>query len=209
MVSASRKTTGRSQHLPVWLVYVVGFVPAVTYFYLGVNDELGADPLKVLEKALGIWALRFLIATLAVTPLRQVLGVNLLRYRRALGLLAFYYATLHLTTYIVLDQGLDWNAIWADILKRPYITVGMLSFVALVPLAITSHNAIIRWMGGARWAKLHKLIYLAASAAAIHFIMVVKSWPPEPLVYAGLIILLLAYRIMRHLNRFRSRAVAT
>ncbi len=187
--------------VPKILVYVVGFVPAVWLFYQGVNDRLGADPMRYLEQALGLWALRFLIATLAITPLRQLFSVNLLRYRRALGLLAFYYALLHLLTYMVLDQGLDWAAIGADIVKRPYITIGMATFVILVPLALTSNNGAIRRMGGQAWARLHRLVYVAAIGAALHFILVVKSWPPEPLVYATIVAALLGYRLVRSLGR--------
>lgn len=189
------------QRVPKGLVYAVGFVPAIAYFTLGFMDRLGADPLKVLERELGEWALRFLIASLAVTPLRQLVGINLLRFRRAIGLLAFYYAALHLITYVVLDQGLDWAAIWADILKRPYITIGMASFVVLVPLAITSNNASIRRLGGQAWAKLHKLVYAAAAGAALHYVLVVKSWPREPLVYAAIVAALLLYRLVRALRR--------
>jgi methionine sulfoxide reductase heme-binding subunit len=189
------------QRVPKWAVYAVGLIPALVYFSLGVADRLGADPLKVLEKTLGLWALRFLILTLMITPLRQVLGINLLRYRRAVGLLAFYYAALHLITYVVLDQGFDGSAIWADILKRPYITIGMASFLILVPLAVTSNNASIRRLGGAAWARLHKLVYLAAAGAALHFVLLVKSWPLEPLIYAAVVGGLLAYRVARVLRR--------
>jgi len=183
--------------VPKIAVYIVGFIPAFWLFYAGIDDRLGADPMRYLEQALGLWALRFLIATLAITPLRQLFNVNLLRYRRALGLLAFYYAALHLTTYLVLDQGLDIAAIVADIVKRPYITMGMATFVILVPLALTSNNAAIRRMGGQAWAKLHRLVYVAAIGAALHFLLVVKSWPPEPLVYAAIVAVLLGYRLVR------------
>jgi methionine sulfoxide reductase heme-binding subunit len=183
--------------VPKILVYIVGFIPAVWLFYAGINDQLGADPMRYLEQALGLWALRFLVATLTITPLRQLFNVNLLRYRRAIGLLCFYYAALHLTTYLVLDQGLDMAAIVADIVKRPYITIGMATFVILVPLAVTSNNAAIRRMGGQAWAKLHRLVYVAAIGAVLHFILVVKSWPPEPLVYAAIVAVLLGYRSIR------------
>jgi sulfoxide reductase heme-binding subunit YedZ len=185
--------------VPKILVYIVGFIPAVWLFYAGITDQLGADPMRYLEQALGLWALRFLIATLAITPLRQLFSINLLRYRRAIGLLAFYYAALHLITYLVLDQGLDMAAIVADIVKRPYITIGMATFVILVPLALTSNNAAIRRMGGQAWAKLHRLVYAAAIGAALHFILVVKSWPTEPLVYAAIVAVLLGYRLVRSL----------
>jgi len=183
--------------VPKILVYIVGFIPAVWLFYAGINDQIGAGPMRYLEQALGLWALRFLVATLTITPLRQLFNVNLLRYRRAIGLLCFYYAALHLTTYLVLDQGLDMAAIVADIVKRPYITIGMATFVILVPLAVTSNNAAIRRMGGQAWAKLHRLVYVAAIGAVLHFILVVKSWPPEPLVYAAIVAVLLGYRFIR------------
>src|SRR5215813_5779013 len=132
-------------------IYIVGMLPAVWTFYLGLTDQLGADPQKTLERTLGLWALRFLIAALAITPLRRLGGPSLIRYRRAIGLLGFYYAALHLTSYLVLDQGLDLAAIWADIVKRPYITIGMLAFTILVPLAVTSNGPMIRRLGAALW----------------------------------------------------------
>src|SRR5499426_2894315 len=124
-------------------IYLVGMLPAVQTFYLGIVDQLGADPQKTLERTLGLWALRFLIATLAITPLRRLGGPSLIRWRRAIGLLGFYYAAMHLGVYLVLDQGLDLAAIWADIVKRPYITIGMLAFTILVPLAVTSNGPMI------------------------------------------------------------------
>jgi len=177
-------------------IYLVGMLPAVQTFYLGIVDQLGADPQKTLERTLGLWALRFLIATLAITPLRRLGLANLIRYRRALGLLAFYYAALHLSVYIVLDQGLDPGAIWADIVKRPYITVGMLAFTILLPLAVTSNAPMIRRLGGTAWQRLHRLVYIAATAAVLHFIMLEKSWSGELILYAALIAGLLAFRLL-------------
>ncbi len=182
-------------------IYVAGMVPAVWFFYLGATDQLGADPQKTLERELGEWALRYLIACLAITPLRRLGGPNLVRYRRAVGLLAFYYASLHLSVYLLLDQGLYLAAIWADIVKRPYITVGMLAFATLVPLAVTSNGPMIRRLGGARWQRLHRLVYLAAAAGALHFIMLVKAWSVEPVIYAGLVTILLLFRLQHFLRR--------
>ena len=182
------------------LLYLVGLIPAVWTFYLGVVDRLGADPMKVLERDLGEWALRFLILGLAITPLRRLTGISLLRYRRAIGLLAFIYATLHLTVYLVLDQGLAWAAIWGDIVKRPFITVGMLAFLVLVPLAATSNSLMIRRLGGPAWQRLHRWVYLAAAAAAVHYVMVIKALPPEPLVYAAIVAVLLGYRLVVRLR---------
>ena len=182
-------------------IYIIGLMPAVWYFFLGITDQLGADPQKTLERLLGLWALRFLILSLAITPLRRLGGPNLIRYRRAVGLLAFTYASLHLTVYMVLDQALDFAAIWADIVKRPYITVGMFAFVILVPLAITSNTAMIRRLGGSAWQRLHRLVYVAAAAAAVHFVMVVKAWPPEPLIYAGIVAILLLFRLWLYVQK--------
>jgi sulfoxide reductase heme-binding subunit YedZ len=198
--SHNRKAAARQ--ISPWLIYLVGLLPAARYFYLGVIDDLGADPMKTLERFLGLWALRFLVACLAMTPLRQMAGINLLRYRRQIGLLAFFYAALHLTTYVVLDQDLDLSAILADIAKRPYILVGMTAFTLLVPLAVTSNNASVRRLGGKTWARLHKLVYVAIALGALHFVMLVKSWPLEPLVYAAIVMALLGYRLAR---RFMSK----
>lgn len=182
-------------------IYIVGMVPAIWYFWLGLNDALGADPQKTLERTLGLWALRFLIAALAISPLRRIGGPNLIRWRRAIGLLAFYYACLHLSVYMLLDQGLDWSAIWADIVKRPFITVGMLAFTLLVPLAVTSNNTMIRRLGGAAWNRLHRLVYIAAAAAVLHFVMLVKSWTPELALYVALIAGLLLFRVVMALRK--------
>jgi methionine sulfoxide reductase heme-binding subunit len=182
-------------------LYLVGMIPAAWTLCLGIMDRLGADPMKALENELGIWALRFLIAGLAITPLRQLTGVSLLRYRRAIGLLAFFYVCLHLLTYLALDQAFDLAAIWADIVKRPFSTVGMGAFLILVPLAITSNNAVIRRLPSGVWQRLHRWVYAAAAAAAVHFVMVVKAWPIEPLIYAALVALLLGYRLAAHLRR--------
>lgn len=180
---------------PRWPLYFLGAVPGTWIFWLALNDQLGADPVKTLEHLLGLWALRFLIAALAVTPVRRFGGPSFIRFRRALGLLAFFYACAHLSAYLLFDQGLDAHAIAKDILKRPYITIGMFAFAILVPLAITSNNAMIKRMGAAAWQKLHRWVYLAAAAAAVHFVMVVKSWPAEPLIYAAIVAALLLIRV--------------
>lgn len=176
------------------IVYLAGFAPAVWTLVLAVTDQLGADPAKALERALGLWSLRFLVIGLAISPLRRLTGVNLVRYRRAIGLLAFYYAALHVMVYVGLDQTFDFEAVLKDIIKRPYITVGMISLVILVPLAVTSSSSMIRRMGAAAWQRLHRLVYIAAAAAALHFVMLVKAWPPEPLVYGALVAILLGWR---------------
>jgi sulfoxide reductase heme-binding subunit YedZ len=179
---------------PRWPLYLLGIAPGLWAFWLALNDQLGADPVKALEHSLGLWALRFLITSLAVTPLRRFGGPSLVKFRRALGLLAFFYACAHLAAYLLFDQGLDAGAIVRDIVKRPYITIGMLALVILTPLAVTSNAAMIKRMGAAAWQKLHRWVYVAAIAAAIHFIMVVKSWPAEPLIYAAIVAALLLTR---------------
>lgn len=182
---------------PTWPVYLAGLLPALSYVYQAFYGDLGADPIRTLEHGVGEWALRFLILGLAVTPLRREFGISLLKYRRALGLAAFFYVVLHLVIYIVLDRALEWGTIWGDILKRPYITIGMGGFLLLLPLAATSFNKAIRWLGGRKWNQLHKLVYPATLAGAVHFVMLVKSWPPEPLVYLAIVIALLAWRVVR------------
>lgn len=193
---ASSRTLQRAINaFPRWPLYTIGFIPGLWVFWLGLNDQLGADPVKTLEHTLGLWALRFIIASLAVTPIRRFGGPNLVRFRRALGLLAFFYACTHLSAYIIFDQGLDAHAILADIVKRPYITIGMFTFAILVPLAVTSNSTMIKRMGAAAWQRLHRWIYVAAIAAVAHFLMSVKSWPAEPLIYAAIVAALLLIRV--------------
>lgn len=203
--AALRRRPAGGQRFVVLGIYSAGMIPAVWTFWLGLADQLGADPMKALERTLGLWALNFLLATLTISPLRELAGINFLRYRRAIGLLAFYYAMLHLTTYTVLDQGLNLSAIGADIVKRPYITMGMAAFAILVPLAATSNNAMIRRLGGAAWAKLHRWVYLAGALVIVHYLLLVKSWTLQPLAYATAMGLLLSYRVYRHLRRRRPR----
>jgi sulfoxide reductase heme-binding subunit YedZ len=175
-------------------LYILGVLPGLWTFYLGATDQLGADPVATFERELGEWGLRFLIAGLAISPLRRLGGPSLIRYRRAVGLLAFYYALAHLAVYLTFDRQLDFASIWGDIVKRPYITVGMISFAILLPLAVTSNNAAIRRVGSGAWQRLHKWVYAAAALAALHFILLSKVWVGEPLVYAGLVVVLLGFR---------------
>ena len=192
-ISAPRFTV---PNIPRILVYVVGLLPAAWLFYLAFTDQIGADPVAQLEWGLGLWALRFLIATLCITPLRQLFKINLLRYRRLFGLLAFYYVLLHLSVWVVLDRSVNLHAALLDVLRRPYITIGMAAFVLLVPLAVTSNNWSIREMGGKAWAKLHKLSYPAVALGALHFIMIKKVWLAEPVVYAAIVLILLGFRVV-------------
>lgn len=187
----------------VWLLYVVAFIPAVYGFYLGATGRLPGNPVKEFEHLLGLWALRFLIATLAITPIRDLLGINWLRYRRALGLTAFWYVLMHFLTYMLLDQYLDFPAILADIAKRPFITIGMTGFLLLIPLAVTSNNWSIRRLGP-RWGKLHRLAYVVAAAGALHFALSVKVVGPEQMAYIALVALLVVWRPIRpRFNRWK------
>jgi sulfoxide reductase heme-binding subunit YedZ len=156
--------------------------------------SLGADPVKKLEHECGTWALNFLLITLLVTPLRQLTGLtHLPRLRRMLGLFAFFYAALHFTVYLTLDLEFNFRTLFADIAKRPYITIGFLALVLLIPLAVTSTNKMMRRLGR-RWQKLHRLIYVIAVLGVWHFYWQVKRDIREPLIYAGILAVLLGYR---------------
>lgn len=184
-----------TRKVPAWPLYIVGLLPIPVVFWMGVTGQMGVDPVKAIEHRYGLFALQFLIASLAVTPLRRVAGLNLLRYRRALGLIAFFYVVAHLAVWVVLDVQLNWGAIGKDIVKRPFITIGMLGFAAMLPLAITSNGWSIRKLGAAAWRRLHKLAYLAGFAGAAHYLMLVKSWPWEPILYFAGVLALLALRL--------------
>ncbi|MEM8749715.1 MAG: protein-methionine-sulfoxide reductase heme-binding subunit MsrQ [Pseudomonadota bacterium] len=187
--------------LPSWVLYPAGLVPAVYYIYSGVTNTLGPDPISTLENALGEWALIFMVIGLAISPIQRIFRVNLVKYRRAIGLVAFAYVTLHLSTYVGLDRQFVWSEIWTDIMKRPYITIGTASFLMLLPLAITSNNASVRKMGAAAWRNLHKLTYPAALLGAIHYVLLAKTWQAEPLFYLTVITALLIWRFARKKSR--------
>jgi methionine sulfoxide reductase heme-binding subunit len=196
------------RRVPAWPVYLLGAVPFALLVIQVLTGDLGVDPVKTMERALGEWGLKFIVAGLCISPLRWATGVSLIRYRRAIGLLAFFYVALHLTTWVVLDLQFRWAEIGADLIKRPYIIVGMIGFAALLPLAITSNNLSVRRMGAAAWQKLHRLTYVAALAGAIHYIMLVKAWPAEPLVYLAAVVALLAVRLARVLYRSQTQRVS-
>ncbi|WGW04149.1 protein-methionine-sulfoxide reductase heme-binding subunit MsrQ [Tropicibacter oceani] len=174
-------------------IYIVCALPAPWLFYLGLTGGLGVEPIKALEHEYGALALKLLIAGLMITPLRRFAGVNLLKFRRAIGLMAFFYVALHLLVWLVLDVQVP-SQIWADIVKRPYITVGMAGFALLLPLAITSNAYAIRRLGPS-WRSLHKLVYPAVFLGGVHFVMLVKGLQPEPLIYLAIILALLSLRL--------------
>lgn len=180
--------------LPVWVVYLGLALPAPAFLVMAATGALGVEPIEALEHKLGDWALKLFIAGLTITPLRRYLGVNLLRFRRAIGVMTFYYIVWHLLVWLILDvQILD--QIWADILKRPYITVGMAGFVLTVPLALTSNNRSVRHLGR-KWRQLHKLVYPAAILGAVHYIMLSKGFQIEPWLHLGAIAALLLARVV-------------
>ena len=201
---------------PRWLrpvAFAVSLIPAVWVIAAIASDFfngtrlLGSNPIKEAEHFTGRWVLRFLMFTLAVTPIRQTLGWNWLqKYRRMLGLFAFFYATLHLSIYFFLDLELVWGDLWADIVKRPYITIGMAAFTLLVPLAVTSTAKMVKRLGGKRWAALHRTIYVVVMLGTIHFWMAVKRDITLPLIFALIFAFLLGYRVYASRKRARGRA---
>jgi methionine sulfoxide reductase heme-binding subunit len=172
------------------------------------TDSLGADPIAEITHRTGDWALRFVLIALAVTPLRRISGWTVLaRFRRMLGLYAFFYASLHFATYVVLDLGGYWPQILEDLVKRPYITIGFLAWLGLLPLAITSTKSMMRRLGR-RWVQLHRIVYAIGALGVLHYLWLVKADLREPLIYAGILAVLLVLRlppIARRLDR-RHRA---
>lgn len=181
------------RRMPVWSVYLVLAVPAVYFFYLALTGALSIEPIKALEHKLGEFGLQLLMFGLFITPLRRYLGLNLLRFRRAIGVMTYYYITLHLLVWLILDVQVP-SAILQDIVKRPYITIGMLAFVGMTPLAFTSNSYAVRKLGQS-WRKLHRLVYVIAVLGAVHFIMLVKGLQFEPIIYLGVILTLLVLRL--------------
>ena len=166
------------------------------------------DPAAFIQHGTGDWVLRFLVITLCITPVRKLLGLpELIRFRRMFGLFAFFYVCLHFLTYIGFDKLFEWSEIWKDVAKRPYITVGFLGFLLLIPLAITSTAGWIRRLGGRRWQMLHRLIYVAAICGVIHYYWLVKSAVIRPLTYGAIIAVLLGWRLAVWLVK-RPRTVA-
>jgi len=189
------------------VVFGLCLVPLSLLLLDGFQGRLGANPVETITHATGLWGLRLLLLTLGITPLRRMFGWNrLIAYRRMLGLFAFFYGSLHLSTYLVFDQFFDLRAIWEDVLERPYITLGFSAFVLLVPLAVTSTNGWIRRLGK-RWVTLHKLIYPAAILVIAHFLWLVKADYREPGIYALILAVLLGFRLLpvRTGKRRRSR----
>lgn len=199
------------------LVFVICLIPAALLLWnalvvirgtQGLSD-LGADPIRALEIRTGLWTLRFLAITLAVTPVRQIFGLGALaKYRRMFGLFTFFYACLHVSTWIGVDWFFDVNAMVEEVVKHKYILVGMATFLTLIPLAITSTNGWVRRLGGKRWARLHRLVYLAAIGGTVHYLWAVKKDTLFPLLYLATFVVLLGYRALYMLRHRRARAGA-
>jgi methionine sulfoxide reductase heme-binding subunit len=189
------------------LVFLVCLIPLGGLVWRGFTNGLGANPVEFIQLTTGRWTLRFLVFTLSITPFRKVLNLpDLIRFRRMLGLFAFSYLCIHFLTYLVLDQSLDPAAIWKDIAKRPFITVGFLGFLLLLPMAITSTAGWIRRLGGRRWQMLHRAIYFAAVCGVIHYYWKVKSDVHLPVFYGVLVAILLLWRLGDWFMRRRLRA---
>ncbi len=209
MPVTAQAINARLRRVPAWPIYIIFPIPGLLTFYLAVVDQLGPDPLQVLEHELGERGLQFIILTLLITPLRRLTGVSLLKFRRAIGVVSFFYILAHMLTWLVLDRQLIWPEVWDDISKRPYILFGVVGFLAMVPLAVTSNNLSVRRLGAALWSRIHKLAYLAAAAGVLHYVLLVKGWPPEPFVYALVVALLLMVRAWWAARRRTGRAART
>jgi methionine sulfoxide reductase heme-binding subunit len=189
------------------LLFLVCLVPLMQLAWQAWKQDLTANPVEYITHDTGDWTIRFLMITLTVTPLRMLLNQPLLvRFRRMVGLFAFLYGCLHLTTWLVLDKYFDWSEMGKDILKRPYITMGMAAFAMMVPLAVTSTAGWVRRLGFRRWQKLHRLVYFSALAGVIHYYWLVKSDIRLPLLYAAILGVLMGYRLM---TRIRTRGART
>ncbi len=204
-MSVSQTINGGLRRVPAWTIYIVGAVYAVWEFWRALN-QIGpylVEPINVLERAYGEIALILLVAGLMVTPLRKWTGVNLIKFRRAIGVTAFFFVLAHFLVFAILDVQ-SVSRVWTEIVKRPYVTVGMASFLMLIPLAVTSNNLSVRKLGAATWRKMHKLTYPAAILGAIHYLWLVKGFQLEPIIYILVIVGLIATRYVSSERRQQS-----
>jgi len=183
-------------------VFLASLAPFGWLVYNAFFGDLGVNPVETITNQTGIWTLRFIVLTLALTPLRFVTGFNpLALFRRMLGLFAFFYGSLHFMTYFILDHSLEFSGVWEDVVKRPYITAGFTAFVLMIPLALTSTQGWIRRLGGKRWNLLHRLVYITALAAVLHYFWKVKLDTTNPLYYAALVAVLLGARVWQRARK--------
>ena len=188
-------------------VFLICLIPFANLLWRFITGNLGINPVETLQHGTGDWTLRFIVFTLCITPFRKLFKLpDLIRFRRMLGLFAFFYVCLHFLTYLGPDQSFDLAGMWKDVAKRPYITVGFTAFVLLIPLAITSTAGWIRRLGGKRWQMLHRLIYFAAVCGVIHYYWLVKSDVRKPLFYGALVAILLLWRLGDWFFKRRSQA---
>jgi sulfoxide reductase heme-binding subunit YedZ len=189
------------------IVFLLGIAPLALLGWRALHSDLTANPVEFITHFTGDWTLRFLIFTLCITPFRKLLRLpELIRFRRMLGLFAFFYVCLHFLTWLVIDQAFNLHDMWADVLKRRFITVGFTAFVLLIPLAITSTAGWIRRLGGKRWQQLHRAIYVSAVLGVIHYYWLVKSAVIKPLAYGAIVAVLLLWRLFNFLKRRGTRA---
>ena len=190
-------------------VFVAALEPFGWLVYNAFFGDLGVNPVETITNQTGIWTLRFIVLTLALTPLRYVTGFNpLALFRRMLGLFAFFYGSLHFMTYFILDHSLEFSGVWEDVVKRPYITAGFTAFVLMIPLALTSTQGWIRRLGGKRWNLLHRLIYITAMGGVLHYFWKVKLDTTNPLYYAAVVAVLLGARVWQRARKASAKAPA-
>ena len=193
-MTLSTTVNGAVRKLPAWLIYVGAAVWVGWEFYLAATNQIGPEPINTLERTYGAMGLKFLVAGLLVTPLRNWTGINLIKFRRAIGVTTFFLILAHFCVWAILDVQ-TFSRVWMEIVKRKYVTVGMAAFVMLIPLAMTSNNMSLRKIGPLAWRKLHKLTYPIGILAGIHYLWLVKGFQIEPIIYMTIILGLLATRI--------------
>ena len=188
------RISGVARKIPTWPVYVLGLLPGLYILWQVQSGAFFIDPVASLEHEFGLLSLQFLLGSLTISPVFRFARINLLKFRKALGLLAFGYLTLHFLTWLLLDLQLRWGQIGGDIVKRPYLTVGFIAFILLMPLVVTSTKGAIKRLGAQTWARIHRLVYVVVLLGAVHFIMQEKVWTPESLAYLAITLILLACR---------------
>lgn len=195
-MSVSQTINGALRRVPAWPIYVLVTAWTVWMFYLAATNQMGPEPINALEREYGELALKLLILGLMITPLRSWTGVNLIKFRRAIGVSTFFLVLAHFLVWAILDVQ-TFGRVWEEIVKRKYVTVGMVAFILMIPLAVTSNNLSIRKIGPLVWRKLHRLTYPIAILAGIHYLWLVKGFQIEPIIYMVVILGLLATRIKR------------
>lgn len=194
--SAPRRKTDWIGRVVKPLLFLAGLAPLTVLVLQGYAGTLSANPIADITNATGIWTLRFIVVTLSVTPVRRLTGWSgVARLRRMMGLFAFFYATLHFTTYVYLDKFFDFSDMVDDVVKRKFILIGFATFVTMIPLALTSTDGATRWLGGKRWQLLHRLVYLIGIGGVVHFLWRVKADHSVPLTYGAIVCALLGYRL--------------